>query len=304
MCSPKWYLKDATLTKSNSALLQDSTSEQRWPKTRLNSTRSNFFTSTKGFNAGKAWACQKFIHAYKQMSLTINGLKHKDQTHTALTAGLLQGESSAQVGPAHLFQAELELSCRACRAAWNRGRSLRTGELMKRGRGLLNEPILWNWRAKDGATVNPPVIGSGGVEQGCQKVSSLEGPSVNLSDVNKSPNPRTQPAAKAKSQPWPTSSPQHQVVTRTCTARWWRNLSSPAKQRERKRARQRRERWKYPIPLAANLGKSSGVLQEQPPFPSCPLSNDPRQPARNTSMVSLSISISRDARTEVPKLFC
>lgn len=207
------------LTKSNSVLLQDSTSEQRWPKPRLNTTRSNFFTSTEALNAGKAWACQKFMHAYKQTSLAINGLKHKDQTRTDLIMGLPQGDSSARVGPAHLFQAELELSCRACRAAWNRGRSLRTGELMKRGRGLLNEPILRNWRAKDGATVNPPVIGSGGVEQGCQKASSLEGPSANLSDVNKSSNPRTQPAAKAKSQPWTSSSSQCQVVTWTCIAR-------------------------------------------------------------------------------------
>jgi len=122
------------------------------------------------------------------------------EAQRALLTGLLPGNSPAQVGPAHLFQAELELSCRACRAAWNRGRSLRTGELMKRGRGLLNEPILWNWRAKDGATVNPPVIGSGGEEQGRQKVSSLEGLSLNLSDVNESPKPMTQPAEKAKSQ--------------------------------------------------------------------------------------------------------
>lgn len=154
------------LTKNNSGLLQDSTSEQCWPKPRLNNTRSNFFTSTEAFNAGKTWAWQKFMRAYKETSLAINDLQHKDQTLTALIAGLLQGESSGQVGPAHLFQAELELSCRACRAAWNRGRSLRTGELMKRGRGLLNEPILWIWRANNGATVNPPVIGPGGVGAG------------------------------------------------------------------------------------------------------------------------------------------
>lgn len=67
---------------------------------------------------------------------------------------------------------------------------------MKRGRGLLNEPILWNWTAKDGAMVNPPVIGSGGVEQGCQKVSPLERPRVNLTGINKSSNPRIQPATR------------------------------------------------------------------------------------------------------------
>lgn len=55
---------------------------------------------------------------------------------------------------------------------------------MKRGRGRLNEPMLWNWGAKDGATVNPSLIHSGGVEQGHQKVSALEGPSV--SNVNES----------------------------------------------------------------------------------------------------------------------
>lgn len=138
---------------------------------------------------------------------------------------------------AHLFQAELELSCRACRAAWNRGRSLRTGELMKRGRGLLNEPILWNWKVKDGATVNPPVIGSGGAAQGCQKVSSLEDPNVKLRDVNESSKSRTLPGAKTKSQPWTSSPPWGQIVTWTHIARWW---SSPARHRERKRARQRK----------------------------------------------------------------
>lgn len=59
----------------------------------------------------------------------------------------------------HLFQAELELSCRACRAAWNRGRSLRTGELMKRGLGLRKEPISWNSVGGPGA--KPRVIGPG-----------------------------------------------------------------------------------------------------------------------------------------------
>lgn len=61
---------------------------------------------------------------------------------------------------------------------------------------------------------------------------------------------------------------------------------------------------KYPNILTANLGKSSAALQQQSHFPSCPLNNDPTQPARNTSMVSLSISIGRDARTEVPEHFC
>lgn len=59
----------------------------------------------------------------------------------------------------YLFQAELELSCRACRVAWNRGRSLSTGELMKRGLGLRNEPILWNSVGRLGA--KPRVIGPG-----------------------------------------------------------------------------------------------------------------------------------------------
>lgn len=170
------------------------------------------------------------MHAYEGMSLAVNGLKHKDGTH----AGLLRGEGSARVGPAHLFQAELELSCRACRAAWNRGRSLRTGELMKRGRGLLNEPILRNWRPKDGATVKPPVIGSGGVEQGRQKVSSLKGPSFNLSGVNKSSNPRSHPEAKAKGQPWTSSSLQRQVNTDThCKMMKELKQSCKAKRKER-----------------------------------------------------------------------
>lgn len=61
--------------------------------------------------------------------------------------------------PGYLFQAELELSCRACRAAWNRGRSLSTGELMKRGLGLRKEPILWNSVGRLGA--KPRVISPG-----------------------------------------------------------------------------------------------------------------------------------------------
>lgn len=138
-------------------------------------------------------------------------MKHKRKIHVTLTEEPLQGKSLAQVGPAHLFQAELELSCMACRAAWNRGRSLRTGELMKRGRGLLNEPILWNWSTKDRAMVNPPFIGSGGVEQDHQKGSSLEGSSINLSSVNESSSPRTR--SKTKSQPWTSSSPPCRAVT-------------------------------------------------------------------------------------------
>ncbi|KAL0629016.1 putative uncharacterized protein C8orf44 [Plecturocebus cupreus] len=59
-------------------------------------------------------------------------------------------------GLLHLFQAELELSCRVCRVAWNRGRSLSTGELMKRGLGLRKEPILWDSMGRMGA--KPRVI--------------------------------------------------------------------------------------------------------------------------------------------------
>lgn len=65
------------------------------------------------------------------------------------------------VGPTspYLFQAELELSCRACRAAWKRGSSLSTGELIKRGLGRRKEPILWNSMGRRGA--RPRVIGPG-----------------------------------------------------------------------------------------------------------------------------------------------
>lgn len=59
----------------------------------------------------------------------------------------------------YLFQAELELSCRAWRAAWKRGRSLRAGELMKRGLGLRKEPILGNSTGRLGA--KPRVISPG-----------------------------------------------------------------------------------------------------------------------------------------------
>lgn len=38
----------------------------------------------------------------------------------------------------------MEFSCRVCRAAWKRGRSLSIGEFMKRGLGLRKEFILWN----------------------------------------------------------------------------------------------------------------------------------------------------------------
>lgn len=172
------------------------------------------------------------MRAYKQISLAINVVKYKDQPGTVPAEGLLHREGLPWAGAAHLFHAELELSCRACRAAWKRGRSLRTGELMKRGRGLLNEPILWNWTAKDGAMVNPPVIGSGGVEQGCQKVSPLEGPRVNLTGINKSSNPRIQPATKAKNQPQASSSPPRQHVTWTCTARTEAVLQSEEKGKE------------------------------------------------------------------------
>lgn len=61
-------------------------------------------------------------------------------------------------GP-YLFQAELELSCRACRAAWKRGSSLSTGELMNRGLGRRKEPILWNSKGRRGA--RPRVISPG-----------------------------------------------------------------------------------------------------------------------------------------------
>lgn len=70
---------------------------------------------------------------------------------------------------------------------------------MKRGLGLLNEPILCNWRAKDGDMVKPPVIGLNGVEWVYQKVFSLEGPGINLTGINKTSNPRTQPAMKVNS---------------------------------------------------------------------------------------------------------
>ena len=59
----------------------------------------------------------------------------------------------------YLFQAELELSCRAWRAAWKRGRSLSAGELMKRGLGLRKEPILGNSTGRLGA--KPRVISPG-----------------------------------------------------------------------------------------------------------------------------------------------
>lgn len=207
-----------------------------------------------------------------------------------------------QVGPSHLFQAELELSCMACRAAWNRGRSLRTGELMKRGRGLLNEPILWDWSAKDRAVVSPPFIGSGGAEQDHHKGSSLEGSRVRLSNIHESSSPRTQ--WKAKSQPWTSSSPPCWVVT---WAAWRRNCSSPAMQRERRRVRQRREGWKYPVPLTLTEALArlwnSRVLQ-QPYFSSCPINNNPTETVRKASTLPLLTSISREARTEMPQLFC
>lgn len=43
--------------------------------------------------------------------------------------------------------------------AWNRGKSLSTGELMKRGLGLRKEPILWNSMGRLGA--KPRVISPG-----------------------------------------------------------------------------------------------------------------------------------------------
>lgn len=42
--------------------------------------------------------------------------------------------------------------------------------------------------------MKPPVIGLNGVEWVYQKVSSLEGPGINLTGINKTWNPRTQPA--------------------------------------------------------------------------------------------------------------
>lgn len=41
--------------------------------------------------------------------------------------------------------------------------------------------------------MKPPVIGLNGVEWVYQKVSSLEGPGINLTGINKTWNPRTQP---------------------------------------------------------------------------------------------------------------
>lgn len=163
-------------------------------------------------------------------------------------------QEHSQVGPAHLFQAELELSCMACRAAWNRGRSLRTGELMKRGRGLLKEPILWDCSVKDRAMVSPPFIGSGGAEQDHQKGSSLKGSRVNLSNVHESSCPRTQ--SKAKSQPWTSSSPSCRVVT---WAAWRMNWSSPAMQRERK---SQAEKGGMKISCAITINRSFGKTLE------------------------------------------
>lgn len=78
-------------------------------------------------------------------------------------------------GLLYLFQAELELSCRACRVAWNRGRSLSTGELMKRGLGLRKEPILWHSMGRLGA--KPRVIspGEGTASPLDQKVPAAHG---------------------------------------------------------------------------------------------------------------------------------
>lgn len=75
----------------------------------------------------------------------------------------------------YLFQAELELSCRAWRVAWNRGRSLSTGELMKRGLGLRKEPILWTSTGRLGA--KPRVIspGEGTASPLAQRVPTAHG---------------------------------------------------------------------------------------------------------------------------------
>lgn len=62
----------------------------------LSTSRSKFFNSTEAFNASKAWTCQKFVHAYKEMSLVLNGVKHKRKIHITLAEELLQGKSSGR----------------------------------------------------------------------------------------------------------------------------------------------------------------------------------------------------------------
>lgn len=111
-------------------------------------------------------------------------------------------------GPRYLFQAELELSCRACRVAWNRGRSLSTGELMKRGRGLRKEPILWNSVGRLGA--KPRVISPGEGTASClhQKV-----PTAHRKELL--PGLPSGPRAFLKPQSQPTPEKRWQLLLKT-----------------------------------------------------------------------------------------
>lgn len=88
--------------------------------------------------------------------------------------------------------------------------------------------------------MKPPVIGLNGVEWVYQKVSSLEGPGINLTGINKTWNPRTQPPphcgeggserrrSARRSDPLPPS-PRRGLKDALPLAAIWRNLPPPGR---------------------------------------------------------------------------
>lgn len=88
----------------------------------------------------KQW---RICHLWMSFSRPFLGSIKTPQVSWQLTKQCFFSTSSLGKGTTHLFQTLALDSCRAGELAWKRARSDSTGELIKRGLGFRNDPMVW-----------------------------------------------------------------------------------------------------------------------------------------------------------------